>query len=279
MVKQFSGFLLVIILASCNAVTTPAVDPIFADSLISHYFPDSTMVKNLSFWQKRMEMRPDNFVNGPEYASALSAAFRQSGDINQLIKADSLVNKANEANGGKEPGYWRSLASLAITRHQFLQPADYLKQAVAIEGKNVPNTFLDFDISFERGNYYHASALLKALKAGNEYGYLFRRSKYEHYRGSIDSAIACMERAADNAGNNKSLKQLALSNAADLCMHKAAITKAVDLYKQSLQLNSHDLHSITSLGWIALMYDGNDSLAERIFLFVQLNSKSPDIIL
>src|SRR4029078_11586212 len=112
-----------------------------------------------------------------------------------------------------------------------------------------------------------------------EYGYLFRRSKYEHYKGSLDSAIACMKQAANKAGNNKSLQTLALSNAADLCIHKAGIKEAAELYKQSLQLNPCDLHSIAGLGWIALVYDGSDSLAERLFQFVHSKTQSPDIIL
>ena len=279
MFKLFPCFALVIVLASCHSVTSPAVDAKYADSLISHYSPNRIVEDNLAFWQKRMEDRPDDFVNGPEYAAALISAFRQSGDISQLIKADSLVNKTNEANAGREPGNWRGLANLAMMRHQFSQPADYLKQAVAIEGNSVPNAFLDFDISFESGNYSRAKGLLEQLKRGNDYGYLFRRSKYEHYKGSLDSAIACMRLAAEKAGNNRTLKQLALSNAADLYMHNAGITEAVDLYRESLQLNSCDLHSITGLGWVALVYDGNDSLAERLFQFVHLRSNSPDILL
>ena len=279
MFKLFPCFALVIVLASCHSVTSPAVDAKYADSLISHYSPNRIVEDNLAFWQKRMEDRPDDFVNGPEYAAALISAFRQSGDISQLIKADSLVNKTNEANAGREPGNWRGLANLAMMRHQFSQPAEYLKQAVAIEGNSVPNAFLDFDISFESGNYSRAKGLLEQLKKGNDYGYLFRRSKYEHYKGSLDSAIACMRLAAEKAGNNRTLKQLALSNAADLYMHNAGITEAVDLYRESLQLNSCDLHSITGLGWVALVYDGNDSLAERLFQFVHLRSNSPDILL
>src|SRR4051812_17699296 len=107
MVKQFSGFLLILIVSSCHSVSTPAVDQKYADSLIRHYSPNSMVENNLSFWQKRMETSPDNFLNGPEYAAALITAFRQSGDISQLIKADSLMNKTNEANTGKEPGNWR----------------------------------------------------------------------------------------------------------------------------------------------------------------------------
>lgn len=279
MLKRFSAFLLVVILCSCHSADGPAIDPQYADSLIAHYIPNRVAEDNLLFWEKRMEAHPDNFVNGPEYAAALISAFRTNGDIRQLVRADSLINESNEANAGKEPGSWRSLAGLAMLRHQFSLPTDYLKRAVAIEGNSFPNAFLDFDISFERGNYHHAKALLKALKEGNEYGYFFRRSKYEHYEGSLDSAIACMKMAAQKAGTFKNLQQLALSNAADLYMHKGDVLAAVDLYDESLRLNPSDLHSIAGLGWIALVHDGNDSLAERMFQLVRSQTQSPDILL
>src|SRR6185295_12564922 len=115
-----------------------------------------------------------------------------------------------------------------------------------------------FDVAFERGYFHNAKQLLPSLSRGNSYGYLFRRSKYEHYDGSLDSAISCMKQAAGKAGINKYLKQVALSNAADLCIHKGELTGVYNLYKQSIEIDASDLHSITGIGWIALVQDKND---------------------
>jgi hypothetical protein len=41
-------------------------------------------------------------------------------------------------------------------------------------------------------------------------------------------------------------------------------------------MNSADFHSLTGLGWIAMVHDKNDSLAERIFAFVRTRNKMPD---
>jgi hypothetical protein len=41
-------------------------------------------------------------------------------------------------------------------------------------------------------------------------------------------------------------------------------------------MNSADFHSLTGLGWIALVHDKNDSLAEKIFSFVRTKNKLPD---
>ena len=54
------------------------------------------------------------------------------------------------------------------------------------------------------------------------------------------------------------------------------LQKAADMYKQCIHLNSVDFHSILGLGWIALVHDKNDTLAEKIFKFVQTKNKLPD---
>ena len=226
-----------------------------------------------------MDSLPENYVNGPKYASALLSRFRLYGDINDLLKADSLYKRSNEANQEKEPGILRTLASLAMLQHRFLQADSFLQKAMKIEGRTLVNAFLDFDISFERGQYEHCKKLLPALKSFNPYGYLFRRSKFEHYDGSLDSAISCMLQAAEETGNNNSLKQIALSNAADLYIHKGNLKEAYKLYTESIKIDASDLHSIMGIGWIALVHDKNDSLAEKIFRFIHLQNHAPDALL
>jgi len=281
--KKIAGFVLSIaVLASCHNADKKIVDPSFIDSLISHYSPSTAMVTNdsdISFWKRRMDALPDNFVNGPEYASALTTEFRLHGNICDLHKADSLFKRSNEANQEKEAGIFRTLASLATMQHQFQEADSFLRRAVKIEGNSVPNAFLDFDVSFELGRYTRAKNLLVSLQPGHSYGYLFRRSKLEHYYGSLDTAIACMLQAAKRAGNNNYLKQAALSNAGDLYIHNGRLKEACKLYTESVRTDASDFHSIMGLGWIALVHDKNDSLAEKIFQFVGMHTNTPDILL
>ncbi|MBK6635232.1 MAG: hypothetical protein IPG38_13815 [Chitinophagaceae bacterium] len=112
-----------------------------------------------------------------------------------------------------------------------------------------------------------------------DYGYHFRKAKLAHYKGELDTAIASMHRASELAAGNIYLKQVALSNEADLHLHNGDGQQANDLYVQSIRLQAVDLHSITQLGWIALQHDKNDSLAEKIFRFVQSKTKAPDVLL
>lgn len=277
-----AAFCLFLFISSCSHKDKPIVNTAFADSLIVHYSPSQlarTTDGNLMFWKKRMDSLPDNFVNGPKYASALSSRFHLYGELNDLLKADSLFKRCNEANREQEPGIFRTLASFAMLQHQFLQADSFLKKAIKIEGRSLPNAFLDFDISFERGQYPHSKSLLQTLKTFSPYGYLFRRSKFEHYDGSLDSAISCMLQAAEKAGNNNYLKQVALSNAADLYMHKGNLQEAYNLYIESIKIDAADFHSIMGIGWVALVHDKNDSLAEKIFRFIRNYNHAPDALL
>jgi Tfp pilus assembly protein PilF len=269
-------------LASCRQNENKIVSTAFADSLIGHYSISPAAIaadSNLAFWKRRMDHDPDNFVNGPEYASALNACFRLHGNIHDLLKCDSLYKCSDKANQEKEPGIFRTLASLAMTQHQFQQAENFLEKAIQIEGNSVPNIFMDFDVSFELGKYARAKYLLSLLQKERSYGYLFRRSKLEHYYGSLDTAIGYMLKASQKTNNNNNLKQVSLSNAADLCIHKGKLDEAYKLYVESIKTDASDLHSIMGIGWIALVHDKNFSLARRIFQLVQKNTQSPDIIL
>ncbi|MEO5946024.1 MAG: hypothetical protein ABIP79_04355 [Chitinophagaceae bacterium] len=271
-----------VILFSCNKKNAPVVDAAFTDSLISNYSISplyKTTEGNFEFWKKRMDSLPDNYVNGPKYAGALSSLFHMTGNINYLLKADSLIKESLVAYQDREPGFNNTLAYLSIQQHQFNRADSLLKVVVKFEGQTAANAFLDFDVSFEKGDYRRSKNLLATLKDDNSYAYLFRKAKFEHYDGSLDSAISYMLKAAELARENKSLKQAALSNAADLCLHKGDLKKAFSLYKSSINIDAADMHSIMGIGWIALVHDKKDSLAEQIFQFVKKHSMSPDVLL
>lgn len=279
---NFFVLIITVIFFSCNKKNEAVVDAVFTDSLIKNYSASPQYIAtegNYEFWKKRMDSLPDNYVNGPKYAGALSAYFHITGNVEYLVKADSLIQESILAYKDREPGLNNTLAYLAIKQHQFNRADSLLKVAVLAEGQTKANAFLDFDISFEKGDYRRSKNLLATLKDENSYNYLFRKAKFEHYDGSLDTAIASMLKAAELAGDNKYLKQAALSNAADLCLHNGDLKKAFSLYKSSINIDAADMHSITGIGWIALVHDKKDTLAENVFRFVQKHTQSPDILL
>jgi len=165
----------------------------------------------------------------------------------------------------------------SILQHRFKEADGYLQRAKQTGLKKYDHLAASFDVDFELGRYFSAGNALKELKS-SDYGYFFRRSKMDHLNGLIDSSIQAMEKAASLEKNNPYLEQVALANAADLYVHAGELDKASELYEKCIQLNSADFHSITGLGWIALVGDQNDSLAEKIFEFVRIRNKLPDAL-
>jgi hypothetical protein len=214
-----------------------------------------------------------------QYAGTLAARFHLYGDIRDLENADSIIQKLNIVFKEKDAGLLRTMSGHAITQHRFKDAYECVQKALALGSERYISELLNFDAAFELGQIPLSGEILKRLKSTNEYGYFFRLSKYEHFKGDLDSSIAAMKKAASLAGNNTGLLQTAISNTADLYMHAADAGNANENYMQSIRLDASDLHSIMGIGWLALVHDKNDTLAEKIFKFVQTKSKSPDVLL
>ncbi|MEP7230802.1 MAG: hypothetical protein ABI691_11150 [Ginsengibacter sp.] len=267
------------IFISCNNDKKIIVDRGFIDSLISNYTEPVAIKFNkgeIEFWGKRINPANPGFVNETKYAGALAVRFHLKGDIKDIKLADSVLYKVDSDFDHKEAAPLVSLASHAITQHQFKKADSLLEMAKKIGLKKYESIATSFDVDFELGRYDLCANELRTIRSSNDYGYFFRKSKFEHYKGNLDSSIKAMLTASDLAGESIPLKQAALSNAADLYIHSGKLQKAADLYMESIHLSASDLHSITGLGWIALVHDKNDSLATKIFEFVHSKSQAPD---
>jgi hypothetical protein len=274
--------LFAVTVSSCHRKEKTIVDPAYVDSLIKNYTPSETARMNegdLSFWKKRMDSLPDNYVNGPKYASALALRFRLYGNIHDLLKADSLLKQSNAANQEKEDGLLYTLANLATLQHHFKESYDYAQKGVNAGDNKYGGKMAIFDATFELGQYDVAGGIIRTIKPDNTYPYYFRRSKYEHYHSSLDTAISYMLKAAASSQGNKYLEQAAISNAADLYIHAGNLQRSYDLFRKSIAIDAADFHSIMGIGWIALMHDNNDSLAKKIFEFAHSHLLSPDPLL
>ncbi len=257
------------------------MDSDFIDSLITHYAPPAIATKNdeeMQFWKSRIDPHLPGYLNESRYAGCLAFRFRFFGDIADLKKADSVLQKVNRDFNFKEASANIALAAHCVTEHRFMQADSFLQKAKQIGLRPYESNTTSFDIDFELGKYTNAQAELNAINNPNDYGFYFRKSKMEHLNGQLDSSIKSMLRADDLAGENKFLKGVALANAADLYIHNTDLQSANDLYIQCIRMNGGDFHSMMGLGWIALVHDNNDSLAEKIFHFVESKNKLPDAL-
>lgn len=281
MKKIIAGLALIGSLISCKN-NKAIVDVGFADSLINQYKPAEAVKTNageIEFWKNRIDPKQPGLVNELKYAGALAARFHLEGDIKDLKTADSMLLLVDSVFNYKESSPELSLARHCMLEHRFRDARAYFLKATALSLKPYEYYSTSFDVNLELGYYADAKRDLEAIKQENDYGYQFRLSKWEHLNGNLENAVAAMTKATALSGNNDYIKQAAISNTADLYLHEGELQKAYDLYIQSLRISAADLHSIMGLGWIALVHDHNDALAEKIFRYVQTKTQAPDPLL
>ena len=230
----------------------------------------------MRFWQGRINPAVPGFLNESRYAAGLALHFRLLGDIDSLRRSDSILLKVSHDYNNKEASVLLALAAHCITEHRFRDADSFLLAAKRLGLKPYESLSASFDVDFELGRYGEARLELNSLRSANDYGYLFRASKVDHLNGSLDSAVVDMLRAAELVETNNYLKGVALSGAADLYVHAGDFPGASKNYMECIRTYGADLHSIMGLGWIALVHDHNDSLAEKIFRFVSSKTKLPD---
>ena len=166
--------------SSCNTDSKTIVTADLADSLIAHYtMPDAILANetDIAFWKGRIDAKNPGFTNEMKYAAALAGRFHLTGDINEILKSDSIIRKVDSVYNHREAGPFLSLAAHAILQHQFNIADSLLFKAKSIGLKPYESLTASFDVDFELGNYNLAESELNKIVAGNDYGYYFRRSK------------------------------------------------------------------------------------------------------
>jgi tetratricopeptide (TPR) repeat protein len=261
---------------------TPLVESTQVDSIIYQYdHADAiqNIQKELEFWRQRISSTAPDMTNSVRYAQILHARFLATGDLRSLQESDSILSAVATRYAFKDAGPYPGLIRNAITMHSFPRADSLLHKARLIGLRRYEAAALTFDVQFERGQFPIAALALQEIASDRDFGYQFRKARWKHYQGNIDSGIAAMESAVQNAGENNTLWQTAMSNLADLHLHAGNAKKAYEEYSMALTRNPSDLHSIMGIGWIALMHDRNDSIAEKIFTWAVTKTSLPDPIL
>lgn len=253
------------------------IDTALAENIISNY-NDSALKKNdteTAFWKNRIQPNTTDYTNSIRYAAALMNRFHISGDIGEVKKSDSVLLSLTRVFKTDAAPYL-ALSSHAILQHDFVKADSFFTIAKNTGLKKYDAAAAGFDVNFELGNISFAAMNLKQIQSAADYGYQFRRSKFMHYTGAADSAVSAMKTAYELSGSNAILKQAALSNLGDLYMHTGEMKKAADCFTKCIKEYGADMHSLLGLGWIALVYDRNADLAEKIFHFAASKTASPE---
>lgn len=230
----------------------------------------------MAFWRSRINPVNPGYLEETRYAFGLSMEFRYWGTIDSLRKADSLLRNVDRDYNHKEASALLGLSVHGVTEHCFGVADSFLQKAKQVGLRPYEALTTSFDVDYELGRYTRAKMELNAIRSPEDFGYWYRRSKLDHLNGQLDSAIDDMNNAIRLTGVNEYLRDVALANAGDLYLHAGDLRQAVDAYRECVRLNTADFHSLMGLGWIALVHDGNDRLAEKVFRFAASKNHLPD---
>lgn len=279
MKKFLSILLLSALLINCKQNSRPIVSTVFVDSITQQYSSSPFLKLNedeIFFWKSRIDSTNPGYTNEQKYAGNIAVRFQLKGAIKDLQNAYNIMLELNETAKGTEANMLRTLARISILQHKFKEADGYVRQAISLGSEKYASLLLQYDVAFELGAYNLAANTLKQVRSTNEYGYFFRKARQFHFLGEHDSSIVAMKKSLELASNNLNLQQATLSNIGDLYLHAADVENAYKAYQQSLVLDPSDIHSLMGLGWIALIHDKNNALAEKIFRFADETLLSPD---
>ncbi len=240
-----------------------------------------TTSKYFELWNSKIRsdsMQLTSFgVVGGEY----NRYFKNTGDIAYLKKAEKSLKKAVDIAAIGRAGYNRALARNYISQHRFKEALVLAENAKAIGTNESENHNLLFDVHMELGNYTTAKKYLDSIKNMSEFGYLIRLSKWNDYKGDLDTTITFMEKALEKAesANNKELMIWSYTNLADYYGHAGRINDSYQYYLKSLQLDSNNAYAKKGIAWIAFSNDENPQEALRILDSVTKGYDAPDYYL
>lgn len=207
--------------------------------------------------------------------------FKNSGEIEQLKKAEKAFTKALEVANVNKASYARALARNYISQHRFKEALQLADIANAENQGKKETQSLYFDIHMELGNYDIAEKYLEELKNFSDFGYLIRLAKWNDYKGNLGTTILMMEKAMAKAesANNKSLKLWSYTNIADYYGHAGRLKDSYKHYLKALQLDPNNAYAKKGIAWIVFSHEKNGEEALRILDAVTTSYNAPDYYL
>lgn len=231
---------------------------------------------NISFWSTKLKMDPKSVTYKLKLASNLGKRFKLSGNVNDLLQKDSLLESSLSSKVGQVSVY-HALSAQSITKHEFVKAKEYALKALDVGEKKDVSHYLLFDAEMELGNYFEAAISLDKHENKSTFDYLLRASKLEDAMGDLDKAIDLMEKAVLRVKDTKEQYVWGLSNLADMYGHAGKVEKSYKSYLEVLSMDPQHYHSLQGIAWLAYSNDGNTVQAKRILHFIEAKSSDPQI--
>lgn len=282
--KQTTFLLLIlIIIFSCNKKNTKITNPKDYELYLTSTDRKSLDFVNyeIDFWQKKIDLAPDQFSYLNKLASNYSSLFELTANLDYLLKAEKLLIQSNDALKYTSVGSINSLARNYISQHRFREALALAKRSEKIGGEKVETQKLLFDVQMELGNYEEARKSLIAIKDFKNFDFLIRDAKWNDHRGDLDTAIDMIEKASKIAvdNNSKTLMVWTYSNLGDMYGHSGKIKESYEYYLKALKVEPEHSYSLKGIAWIVFSHEKNTKEAKRIIEAVSKKHNSPDFYL
>lgn len=240
------------------------------------FVSNNPLQEELKFWKERLKENANDETSLVKLGALHAQLFKSTGLVRHILMSDSLFKEVlkNHSEGNVEIHH--SLATNAITQHQFQNAKNYVEKAVALKDKKSTSLLMLVDVSLEIGDYATANLILLDFKNKNSFAYLIRKAKVKDHEGFLDSAIVCMEKAYQRIKGNKILSQWTLSNLADMYGHAGRIEESYALYLDVLKDNPSDDYALKGIAWIALSHDLNTKAAKTIINELAVRKHLPE---
>lgn len=237
--------------------------------------------KDIQFWANRLQRDTGNYIDQMQLANRWNRLFQLTGEMSNLQRADSLLNRVFHFLGKDDPEFLVLLSQQAITCHRFNQASFLLDQARVTGGAGHLVNLVSFDTQMELGQFKEANASLNRIADKESFDYFIRRSRWEDHRGNGEGAIEWMERAVSWAKERDlaALHLWGLSNLADMYLHNGFPQKAVEGYREVLRQDGKYVHALRGMAWVAFSHDKNAEAAESILQYLQVQYNMPELYL
>jgi len=235
--------------------------------------------EGLIFWEAKIKDQPNSHLYLLKKSDLLAKRFRISGNVEDLLVSDSLLNIANKITKGKYANIYHRMSTNAITKHQFRKARQFLQEASKL-GENKQTTLLmTFDVDMETGYQQYGDDHLSRIGNKNSFDYLFRYAQYMDHTGKLDSAIYFIEKAMDRVKNEKnvSLQCWALTNLGDMYGHNNQVSEAYQCYLNTLNLDPYYAYALKGIAKIAYAHDLDIVASNEIIDFLHSQYNWPDL--
>lgn len=227
------------------------------------------------------KVKQDNYgcVSTGMLGNAYSSRFGLTGNINDLVTSDSLLNISCSKYNNTKASVFLALSMNALARHEFQRSVAFAYDAYDLgENKSISAGAL-FDALVETGEYEAAKIKLNSIKDEKEISYLIRASKLKELTGDLDSAIILMQMGLIQSEANPTRPGLTCwinNSLASLYIKNEEYFEAYKHYLSTLRLDGNNYKALEGIALIASVNDKNYPLAEEILLNISGKVSSPD---